>query len=101
MSAVSRIVRNWQTESGDAYAASLVRAILGVLLALSAFRELSDLRTGVYFGDVFHLPIVPESLVPGRSLFVAIVVLELGLALMVLAGRYARPSLLVSALLGI
>jgi uncharacterized membrane protein YphA (DoxX/SURF4 family) len=101
VAAVRRIIRGWQTEIGDAYAASLVRAILGALLALSALRELGDLRTVAYFGDVFHLPIVPEALVPSRSAFVAIVVIELVFALLILVGRFARPLLLGSAALGI
>jgi hypothetical protein len=79
----------------------LVRAIFGVLLTLSALRELSDLRSHAYFGEVFHLPIVPEVLVPSRSVFVALVVIELALALLVLLGWFARPLLLMSALLGI
>jgi hypothetical protein len=94
-------LRRWQTETGDAYVVSLVRAVLGVLLALSSLRELAELRTGAYFGDVFHMPIVPESLVPGRGLFTAIAVAELGLAVLVTMGRLARPALLASALLGI
>jgi HTTM domain len=96
-----RILRGWQTEIGDAYAVSLVRAIFGVLLALSALREMDELRSGAYFGDVFHLPMVPETLVPSRTVFMAIVVTQLVCALGVVAGRFARPLLLVSAVLGI
>jgi uncharacterized membrane protein YphA (DoxX/SURF4 family) len=70
-------------------------------LALSALRELDDLRTGGYFGDVFHLPIVPEAFVPSRSVFVAIVVLELVFGLLITVGRFARPLLLGSSLIGI
>ena len=44
MTAVRRILRGWQTEIGDAYVVSLVRAVFGVLLALSALRELDELR---------------------------------------------------------
>jgi hypothetical protein len=101
MNGVGAWFRRWQTETGDGYVVSLVRAIFGVLLALSALRELGDLRSGVYFGDVFHLPIVPESLVPSRGVFVAIVIIELALGLLVAAGWFARPLLLLSAVLGI
>ena len=99
--AVRRILRGWQTEIGDAYLVSLVRAVFGVLLALSALRELDELRTGPYFGDVYHLPLLPEAMVPNRSVFVAIAVAQLVFALLVAAGRFARPLLLVSASLGI
>jgi hypothetical protein len=101
VNAVGGWFRRWQTETGDGYVASLVRTIFGVLLALSALREVGDLRSGVYFGDVFHLPIVPESLVPSRGAFTVIVVVELALALLVVAGWFARPLLLLSAILGI
>src|SRR5260221_3184081 len=101
MIAVRRILRGWQTEIGDAYVVSLVRAIFGVLLALSALRELDELRTGPFFADVFHLPLLPEALVPSRSVFVVIAVAQLAFALLVAAGRFARPLLLASAMLGI
>jgi len=101
VTSVRRIIRGWQTEIGDAYAVSLVRAIFGALLTLSALRELVELRSGAYFGDVFHLPIVPETFVPSRGAFVAIVLVQLVLALMVLVGWLARPLLLTSSVLGI
>ena len=63
LTAVRRILRGWQTEMGDAYLVSLVRAVFGVLLALSALRELDELRAGPYFGDVYHLPLLPEAMV--------------------------------------
>jgi hypothetical protein len=93
-------LRKWPTEVGDAYLVSLVRAIVGVLLLLSALREVGDFSTEGFFGDVFHLPIVPEGLVPSRGVFVGLVVLECALAAMVVLGRGARPALLASAFIG-
>lgn len=94
------LVRKWQTEVGDAYVVSLVRAVLGVLLFLSALREMGDLASEGYFGDVFHLPILPEALVPSRAVFVALVALECVLSVLVTAGLGARPALLGSAAVG-
>ncbi len=95
------LLRRWQTETGDAYLVSLVRAILGVLLVLSALREIDELGRDAYFGDVFHLPIVPEALVPSRGVFAILVALELLLAVLVTIGRRARPALLGASLLGL
>jgi hypothetical protein len=95
------MLRRWQIEVGDAYIVSLVRLIVGVLLLLSAWREASELQVDGYFGDVFHLPILPEALVPSRGVFVALVTLEFALAVLVVVGRFARPALLMSGLVGI
>jgi hypothetical protein len=91
----------WQAETGDAYVVSLVRMVLGVLLLSSALREIDEFSRDAYFGDVFHLPIVPEALVPSPTVFVVLVALEVALALMVTIGRGARAALLGSSLLGL
>jgi hypothetical protein len=98
---MSDAVRRWRDAMGDAYALGLVRIALGLLLfagALRAARELED----VYFGDVFHWPIVPEAWVPSRSVYALLVIAQVLLAVLVVAGhgRSGRPALLASALLG-
>jgi hypothetical protein len=97
---MSSLLRRWQTEAGDAYVVSVVRSILGVLLVKNALREIVELDQP-YFGDVFHLPIVPEALVPPQGVFVLLVVVELVLAVRVTIGRGARFALLWSALVGL
>jgi hypothetical protein len=97
---MSSLLRRWQTESGDTYLVSLVRAIVGVMLLLSALREGHELVDGTYFGDVFHLPVVPEALVPGPGVFALLVIVELVLAVLVTLGRSARPALFWSAIVG-
>ncbi len=92
-------IRRWRDETGDTTALRAARAVLGVLLldaALRAWRELS----GGYFGDVFHWPILPETLVASRSVYGAIVAAEVVLAAMAALGLRARQALLGSALLG-
>ena len=98
---MSSLVRRWQTETGDAYLVSLVRFILGFMLLLSALREFRDLADGTYFGDVFHLPLVPELVVPGPGVFTLLVAVELALAVLVITGRRAREALFASAAVGI
>jgi hypothetical protein len=93
-------IRRWRDEVGDAYVLGEVRVALGVLLfgnGLRAARELED----VYFGDVFHWPILSETLVPGRTVYAVLVVAQLLLAVLVVAGYLARPALVASALIGV
>ncbi len=92
-------IRRWRDEVGDAYVLGLVRVIVGVLLfgnALRAARELED----HYFGDVLHWPMLPEALVAPRAVYASLVVAQLLLAVLVVAGYLARPALLASAVLG-
>jgi hypothetical protein len=95
------LLRRWQTEQGDAYVVSLVRVIFGVFLLWSGLREWGRAFGDTYFADVFHIPIVPEVLVPGRAVFVFLAAAELGLAMLVISGRLARPSLLATAVIGL
>jgi hypothetical protein len=97
----SRAPSRFPTEVGDGYVVSLVRAILGLLLFHGALRELLDLGESGYFGDVFHIPIVPEWLVPSRVLFTVLVVVQLALAFLVAAGRSPRPALFATSLIGL
>jgi hypothetical protein len=89
----------WRDEAGDVFVLGAVRAALGVLLLANALRAAAELRRG-YFGDVFHWPILPESLVASRGIYVLLVGLQLGLAILVVIGLRARDALLASALLG-
>jgi len=93
--------RRWQTAVGETYVVSLVRLILGVLLFLGAARSLDELWRGPFFGDVFHLPILPEALVPSKGVFTGFLWGQALLALFVMTGRGARPALLASAIVGI
>jgi hypothetical protein len=97
---MTSVVRRWLSEEGDTYVLSLVRAIWGGFLLFSAVREAARLFRGPHFADVFHVPLVPEALVPGRALWVALVAAQIVLALLIASGRWARPALLVTALIG-
>ncbi|HMJ51682.1 MAG TPA: HTTM domain-containing protein [Polyangiaceae bacterium] len=95
------LLRRWQIEEDDTYVLSLVRAILGVLLLLSGLRELSIHRGDTSFDDVFHIAIIPEALLPGPAVFSALLVAQIVFALLVVVGRWARPSLLATAVVGL
>ena len=94
-------VARWSAEEGDTYVLSLVRAIWGALLLFGAVRETLRLFHPPHFADVFHVPMVPEALVPGRTVFAALATTQLVLALLIVSGRLARPALLATALLGV
>jgi hypothetical protein len=98
---MSALFRRWLTEEGDTYVVSLVRMLLGIMLFSSGLRELGHLRTDAHFADVFHMPIVPEALVPGRALFAALVIAQLVLPLLIVFGRGARPALSGTAIVGL
>jgi hypothetical protein len=52
-------------------------------------------------GDAFHLPLVPEGLVPGRAAYTVVLALRLLTAVLVTVGYAPRPALFASALLGL
>jgi hypothetical protein len=94
------VLRRWRDEGGDVAVLGLARVAFGLLLLANAVRALRELARG-YFGDVFHWPLVPEALVPSRSVYSFVVAVQLLLALVVVAGRWrAREALFASALLG-
>jgi hypothetical protein len=97
---VIELLRRWRDEVGDGYVLGAVRVVLGLLLFANALRALRELVAGGYFGDAFHWPFLPEALLPSRTAYAGIVVAQLLLAVLVVAGRGARAALLASALLG-
>jgi len=94
-------IRRWQNEIGDGHVLGVVRIAMGALLLLQALGSATDLLERGYFGDVFHMPFVPEAWVPGRSLYVAMVAARVLLAVLVMLGHRARGALGASALLGV
>lgn len=93
-------IRNWRDELGDVYLLGAVRVALGLLLFANGLRAARELKDG-YFGDVFHWPMVPESLVPSLTTYQVLVAAQLLLAVLVVSGYWARAALFVSALAGI
>ena len=91
--------RRWRDEVGDAYVLGLVRVVLGLLLFANALRAAQELQRG-YFGDVFHWPVIPEALVPSRNVYAMLVVAQVLLSALVVAGYRARFALFASAALG-
>jgi hypothetical protein len=92
-------LRRWRDEVGETYVLGVVRVALGVLLFANALRAARELQRG-YFGDFFHWPILPESLVPSSTVYGTMVIAQVLLAVLVVSGHRARPALFASAILG-
>jgi uncharacterized integral membrane protein len=92
-------IHRWRDEVGDAYVLGLVRVVLGLLLFANALRAAHEVQSE-YFGDVFHWPIIPEGLVPSRAVYAVLVVAQVLLSALVVAGYRARGALFASAGLG-
>jgi hypothetical protein len=93
-------IKRWRDEVGDTYELGAVRVVLGMLLFANGLRAARALQSG-YFGDAFHWPLIPEPLVPSRTVYALIVVAQVLLSALVVAGHRARGALLASAALGV
>jgi hypothetical protein len=90
----------FRDEIADAYVLGPVRGAIGALLGWQALAAAADLERVGYFGDVFHVPFIPEALVPSHRLYAVLLAARVCLAVMVALGIWARPALASSALFG-
>lgn len=97
---MSSLLSRFKDEIADGYVLGPVRVALGALLGWHALSAAEELAQSGYFGDVFHVAMVPEALVPSHRLYAVLLALRVCLAVMVMFGVWARPALAVSALLG-
>jgi hypothetical protein len=91
----------FRDELGDTYVLGLVRVVIGIFLFWEGLRAARELTRNGYFGDVFHMPFLPESLLPGRLGYAILLAIGLLLAVLVAVGHRARIALLASSLLGL
>lgn len=94
-------LRGWLREQRDPYLLGLLRAGIALLLLLQTLKLGYRLHVNGYFGDVFHMPLVPTALVPSHTLYAALLGLQALGCVLALVGVAARPALLVAALLGL
>lgn len=96
MSALSRFF----DEERDAFVLGVLRVAVGLLVCVqTALRLVETFRHG-FFGDVFHLPIVPEAFVPSLPAYVGLQLVALAGGALAVVGFHARAGLLASALIG-
>ena len=81
---------------GSTHVLGVVRVGLGVLLFWEGLESAQELLARGYFGDHFHFPYLPEALVPSRSVYTAILAVQLFAAALVTVGHLARPALFFS-----
>jgi hypothetical protein len=78
-----------------------LRVVVGLGLALDGAVRARELATVGYFGGAFHVPLLPERLVPSKGIYAALVAARLVLALLVVVGARARIALALSSALAI
>jgi uncharacterized membrane protein YphA (DoxX/SURF4 family) len=91
------VLRRLRDAVGDTYLLALARIGLGLLLLNEAWLAITQLREAGFFGDHFHQPFLPESLVPSEATYHVVLGAQLVAAVLVASGRVARPALLVAA----
>jgi len=92
---------SWLSEERDAHVLGLLRVAFATLLLSLTLRLLRELSLGPYFGDVFHMPLLPESLVPTRQVYGLLLGCQALGCVLALLGVLARPALLLAALCGL
>lgn len=95
------MIRRWRDEVGDTTVLGLVRVAIGVLLFAQFLRAAQDLTTRGFFGDVFHVPFIPEALVPSRGVYTALLGAALLASIGAAVGVRARAALFTASLLGL
>lgn len=85
----------------DAYLLGLLRVALCSLLLINGARFWIELLRHGYFAEVFHMPLVPESWVPSRAGYEALLGVHLLASGAALLGPFPRPALLVASSTGL
>jgi len=88
-------------EVGDVQRLGLVRLMLGFFLFRQALHDVEHASVWGYFGTRFHVPIVPDALVPTPLGWATLEAAMLTMGALVVVGIAARPSLFLSGIAGI
>jgi len=97
---VISMLARFRDEIEDGYVLGPVRAAVGALLGWHALEAAEELANVGYFGDAFHVPMIPDALVPSARVYALVLAARVCLAAMVVLGVWARPALASSALFG-
>jgi hypothetical protein len=98
---LARLVRAWRDEVGDVQRLGLVRLALGFFLFRQALHDVQHETVWGYFGARWHLPMLPDSLVPSTLGFGCVEAALLSLGALIVVGIAARPALFMSGIGGI
>jgi hypothetical protein len=95
------VTRSWLSEERETYVLGLARVAFAALLLSLTLKLARELWHGPYFGDVFHMPLLPASWVPSRQIYGALLVCQGLGCVLALLGAVARPALLFASLCGL
>jgi hypothetical protein len=88
-------------EERDGYVLGLLRLAISVLLLINCARLALELNRGGYFGDFFHIPMIPESWLPTSSGYTRLLGLQALAAVFAFLGLWPREALFVASSLGL
>jgi hypothetical protein len=91
----------WLDERRETHLLGLARVAFALMYAQHASKLLRLTLANGYFGDHFHISIVPEAWVPTRSVYLALLTLQILAALVAALGPLARPLLLLASSIGL
>jgi Vitamin K-dependent gamma-carboxylase len=92
---------SWLAEERNAHVLGLARVAFATLLLLLSLKFARELSQAPYFGDVFHMSLLPERLVPSRQVYTALLACQALGCLLSLLGVVARPALMLASLCGL
>src|SRR5262249_15437303 len=98
--AQSQVVPNWLREERDVYVLGLLRVVFATLMFFLVVKEWREYRVD-FFGESFHMPLLPEALVPSRTAYLALMGFQAVCCGAALSGFLARPALALAALGGL
>jgi hypothetical protein len=88
-------------EERDAYVLGLLRLALSALLFLNSGRLILELCRGGYFGDFFHIPMVPEAWLPSATGYAILLGVQSLAAVLAFVGIWPREALFTAASSGL
>jgi hypothetical protein len=98
---VLKPLARFRDEVADGYVLGPIRVAIGALLGWHALAAAEELATLGYFGDLFHVPMISDELVPSHRIYALVLAARVCLAVMVIIGVRARPALASSAMFGL
>jgi Vitamin K-dependent gamma-carboxylase len=101
MSAFGQAWRRFFGEERDALVLGLLRLAISALLFFNGLRLILELWRGGYFADYFHIPLLPEGWLPGRSGYQLLLGAQALASVCAFVGVWPREALLTASSLGL
>jgi len=101
MSGLAEGFRRFFGEERDAWVLGLLRLAISALLFFNGLRLILELSRGGYFADYFHIPLIPEEWLPGRSVYALLLGVQALASLLAFSGVWSREALLTASSLGL